>query len=99
MLEVFLRGTSPIVICPARSLEGMRIPVAWRPKIEKGQLLVISPFPVYVQRPNLETILKHNQLVAQLVRDLLILHADEPGGKVEKIAEEGLSVGKKVRRL
>jgi predicted Rossmann fold nucleotide-binding protein DprA/Smf involved in DNA uptake len=98
MLEVLLRGACSIVICPARGVEGMRVPVAWRQKIEQGQLLVISPFPSYVKRPSPETILKRNQLVAQLASELLIIHA-EPGGKVETIIQEAFSAGKPVQGL
>jgi predicted Rossmann fold nucleotide-binding protein DprA/Smf involved in DNA uptake len=98
MLEVLLRGPSPIIICPARGLEGMRIPAAWRPKLANGLLLVISPFPAYIKRPRPETVLKRNQLVAQLASELLIVHAD-PGGKVEKVAQDALSNRKVVRWL
>ena len=98
MLEVLLRGASPIIICPARGLEGMRIPVAWRQKIEKGQLLVISPFPAYIKRPTPGTIIDRNNLVAKLANELMIIHA-EAGGKVESLVEEVLSSGKKVQRL
>jgi predicted Rossmann fold nucleotide-binding protein DprA/Smf involved in DNA uptake len=98
MLAVLLRGPSPIVICPARGLEGMRIPVDWQQKIEEGLLLVISPFPAHIKRPKPETILKRNQLVAQWSSELLIIHA-ESGGKVEKIVEEVSSAGKKLHRL
>jgi hypothetical protein len=59
---------------------------------------VLTPFPVYVKRPNLATILRRNHLVAHWSSELLIVHA-EAGGKVEKIAEEALSAGKQVRRL
>jgi len=97
-LTILLRGASPIVICPPRSLDGMRIPPAWRPKIEEGQLLLISPFPAYVKRPTFETILERNRLVANLASELLIVHA-EPGGKVESLVKEFLSSGKKVQRL
>ena len=43
-LYILLRGSQPIVICPARSLERMRIPVEWRESIVKGRLLLLSPF-------------------------------------------------------
>lgn len=98
ILTVLLRGAGPIVVCPARGLEGMRIPLAWRPKLEQGQLLVLSPFPAHVKRPRPETIQKRNTLVAQLANELLIIHA-EPGGKVEALAKEAETSGKKVARL
>jgi predicted Rossmann fold nucleotide-binding protein DprA/Smf involved in DNA uptake len=95
MLEVLLRGASPLVICPARGLDGMRIPVAWRQKIEKGQLLVISPFACCIKRTKTEVVIKRNELVACLVEELLIVHADE-GGKVESLAMDALSNKKRV---
>lgn len=98
MLAVLLRGASSVVICPARGLEGMRIPVAWRQKIRAGQLLVVSPFPAYLKRPVPETILKRNQLVVELASELLIVHA-EPGGKVEALEEQARTAGKQVRSL
>lgn len=98
MLEVLLRGSSTIVICPARGLEGMRIPKAWQQKIKKGQLLIISPFPPYIRRPSYETVMERNQLVANLASELLVIHAD-PGGKVESLVNEVASNGKKVQRL
>lgn len=98
MLEVFLRGASPIVICPARGLEGMRIPVAWRQKNDKRQLLVISPFPATIKRPTYETVIERNRLVVNLASELLVVHA-EPGGKVEALVKEVASSGKKVQRL
>jgi predicted Rossmann fold nucleotide-binding protein DprA/Smf involved in DNA uptake len=98
MLEVLLRGASPIIICPARGLAGMRIPVAWRQKIEQGQLLVISPFPAYIKRSTPETVDARNYLVARLASELLIVHA-EPGGKVEMVLKVAESAGKLICRL
>jgi predicted Rossmann fold nucleotide-binding protein DprA/Smf involved in DNA uptake len=98
MLTVLLRGQSPIVICPARGLAGMRIPSAWRPKLARGELLVLSPFPGYIKRPRPETIHKRNALAAQLASELLIIHA-EPGGKIEALVNEAQAAGKKITRL
>lgn len=98
MLTVLLRGQSPIVICPARGLEGMRIPLAWRPKLAAGELLILSPFPAYVKRPQAESIHKRNLLVLEIASEALIIHA-EPGGKVEQIVRAAQRAGKPVRRL
>ncbi|MDG5996712.1 MAG: hypothetical protein E3K33_07075 [Candidatus Brocadia sp.] len=43
-LTVLLRGSQPVIICPARSIEGMRIPGTWRRPIDEGRLLILSPF-------------------------------------------------------
>jgi predicted Rossmann fold nucleotide-binding protein DprA/Smf involved in DNA uptake len=98
MLTVLLRGESPLVICPARSLDSMRIPKAWKHKIDNGQLLLLSPFSAGIKRPTTETVMQRNQLVAQLASELLIVHA-EPGGKVEAIIREAELAGKLVHRL
>jgi len=29
-LRILLRGSQPVIICPARSIEGMRIPPTWK---------------------------------------------------------------------
>jgi hypothetical protein len=39
-----LRGAQPTIICPARSIEGMRIPPEWKQAIEQERLLLLSPF-------------------------------------------------------
>jgi len=45
-LRILLRGKQPIIICPARSIEGMRIPSEWRQPIEEYRLLLLSPFEI-----------------------------------------------------
>jgi predicted Rossmann fold nucleotide-binding protein DprA/Smf involved in DNA uptake len=43
-LDLLLHGTQPVVVCPARSLEAMKLPRAWRSHISAGRLLLISSF-------------------------------------------------------
>ncbi len=98
MLTVLLRGQSPIVICPARGLEGMRIPAGWRPKLEGGQLLLVSGFSGSVKRPTEDTVHARNQLVAQLASEVLIVHA-EPGGKISALVDNIRTNRKRVKFL
>jgi predicted Rossmann fold nucleotide-binding protein DprA/Smf involved in DNA uptake len=35
-LNILLRGVQPVVICPARSIENMRIPEIWRPAVAEA---------------------------------------------------------------
>lgn len=98
MLTVLLRGPCPIVICPARGLEGMRIPAGWRPGLEAGQLLLVSAFPGSVKRPSEETVRARNRLMAQLASEVLVVHA-EVGGKVSALLDEIRAGGKSVRFL
>ena len=65
-LRLLLRGSEPVVVCPARGIEKMRIPRDWRPALDGGRLLVISPFPSTCRRPTVELAAQRNDLVADL---------------------------------
>ena len=98
VLGYLLRGTTPVVICPARGMATMRIAPAWRPALEEGRLLLVSPFPAEVERPTLGTAGLRNRVVAALAGRLLILHAS-PGGRLLKLAREALGRGQAVHCL
>ena len=53
-LRLLLRGNQPVVVCPARGIEKMQVPRDWRPALDDGRLLVLSPFPAAVRRPTSE---------------------------------------------
>jgi len=95
VLEVLLKGTCPIVVVLGRRLEGARIPAAWKTEIEKGRMLVISPFKEYQAHVKKEMALKRNDLAARIAGRVLIVHASEGGGlqgQVEKWKEENMLV-------
>ncbi len=50
-LRVFLRGSQPLVICPARGINPFQLPGDWQKKYKRGELLIISPFDASVRRP------------------------------------------------
>jgi len=81
-LELLLRGRQPVVVCPAREIERLRIPVAWRPALEEGRLLIASPFSAPQSRPTSELAIQRNRFVALLATKMLVAHA-EPGGKTD----------------
>ena len=97
-LRLLLRGSQPVVICPARSVENMRIPADWRPGLEEGSLLVLSPFPPHQRRPTADTAERRNDLVAHLARQVFIAHA-APGGRTETFALRLLAAGKSILTL
>lgn len=84
-LRLLLRGTQPVVVCPAGGIDNMRIPREWRPAIDDGRLLVLSPFPATVRRPTAEVAAQRNELVASLASRVFIAHA-APGSKTETLA-------------
>lgn len=92
-LALLLRGKQPIIICPARSLTGMRIPLSWREPLIEGRLLLISPVDATQHRVTKETASVRNALVTCLGKMLLVIHAAS-GSKTEQLCREAISIGK-----
>jgi predicted Rossmann fold nucleotide-binding protein DprA/Smf involved in DNA uptake len=88
-LRLLLRGAQPVVICPARSLERMRVPADWRVPITEGRLLLISPFPPKQNRMTAALAAQRNEFVAALARAVLVVYAD-PAGQIESLARKVL---------
>jgi predicted Rossmann fold nucleotide-binding protein DprA/Smf involved in DNA uptake len=97
-LAVLLRGPGPVIVCPARSLDGMRLKREYREPMAAGRLLLMSPFGEKVRRMTADTALTRNRFVAALADTLLIAHA-QPGSKTEQLAQEVLGWGKPVYTL
>ena len=97
-LRLLLRGSQPVVICPARSIENMRMPAEWRSAMEQERLLVLSPFPSHQRRPTAETAERRNDYVASLAAQVFIAHA-ALGSKTEALAREIAAVGKPLLTL
>jgi len=86
-LDLLLRGDQPIVICPARSIENMRIPKAWQTGIDQGQLLLLSPFEPKHKRPTTQLTEQRNRFVAALSNKIVIGHATK-NGKIATLCSE-----------
>ena len=86
-LRLLLRGEQPVVVCPARGIDNMRIPRNWRPALDEGRLLVLSPFPATARRPTAEFAAQRNELVASLASRIFIAHA-APCSKTEAFARK-----------
>lgn len=86
-LTVLLRGRQPVVICPARSIDDMRLPQAWIPGIDAGRILLLSPFPAERRRPTLQTAAYRNRFVAALATSVFVAFAS-PGGSTEQLTRE-----------
>jgi predicted Rossmann fold nucleotide-binding protein DprA/Smf involved in DNA uptake len=92
-LNVLLKGTQPVIICPARSLAGMRIPTAWRAPIQQDRLLIISPFHKRHCRPTAALAQKRNEFVAALADAVFVAYA-APGSATESLCRKILQMGK-----
>ncbi|MFN0314599.1 MAG: DNA-binding protein [Burkholderiales bacterium] len=62
-LRILLRGSQPIIICPARTLP-QRVPLEWRKAMKDGRLLILSAFRVEEKRVTTETAIRRNEFVA-----------------------------------
>jgi predicted Rossmann fold nucleotide-binding protein DprA/Smf involved in DNA uptake len=93
VFDILLRGTQPVVHCPARRLEAIRLARAWHAALDERRLLLVSPFEAKVHRATAEHAVLRNRLVAALARAVIITHA-KPGGKLHALARECAAWGK-----
>ena len=91
-LKILLRGRQPIIICPARSIENMRLPKEWRDGIDNGRLLLLSAFPKNIRRPRAAFADRRNQLVAALTDEIVFFHIT-PGGRMDKLCVQAETWG------
>jgi predicted Rossmann fold nucleotide-binding protein DprA/Smf involved in DNA uptake len=94
-LTILLRGQGPLLICPARSLAGMRLPVEWQEALPQGRLLLLSPFPEGQRRVTSQLAEIRNRFVAALAAHIFVAYA-APGGKTEQFCREVVGWGKPV---
>ena len=73
-------------------------PRDWRPALDEGRLLVLSPFPATARRPTAELAAQRNDLVADLAQRVFIAHA-APGSKTEAFASKLAESGKPLLTL
>jgi predicted Rossmann fold nucleotide-binding protein DprA/Smf involved in DNA uptake len=96
-LEVFLRGAQPVVLCPARDIQGLRLPTAWRQPLADGRLLILSPVAAQ-RRPTVALAEQRNRFVATLAETICVTHA-APGSRTERLCTALLAQGKRVYTL
>jgi len=94
-LNILLKGRQSVIICPARSIEGMRIKPEYRKPLEDGRLLILSPFSGKEKRISSDKAVRRNYFVAALATDVFIPYA-APGSKTKTFCQELLKWGKQV---
>jgi len=80
-LRILLRGSQPIIICPARGLPKRILP-EWKKPLADGRLLILSIFPQAESRITAALATRRNELVAALANAVFVAHAT-PGGRLE----------------
>jgi predicted Rossmann fold nucleotide-binding protein DprA/Smf involved in DNA uptake len=93
VFDLVLSGFQPLVVCPARSIENMRIPNAWKEAIDNGRLLLLSPFKNKHKRVTAEISDKRNRFVALLATDVFLPYA-APGSQSENLCKDIIGSGK-----
>lgn len=91
-LNILLRGTCGVVICPARSLP-KRLEPEYQKPIEDNRMLMLSAFGEKHNRPTAQTGVIRNRFVADIA-DLLFVPYAAPGGKTEAMCREIVNGGK-----
>jgi len=86
-LEVLLRGQQPVVICPARNIKNLRLPMYWRKPCAEGRLLILSPFAAHQQRPTTVLAEDRNYFVATLATHIFVAYAG-PGSRTAQFCTE-----------
>jgi predicted Rossmann fold nucleotide-binding protein DprA/Smf involved in DNA uptake len=94
MLEILLRGTQPLIRVELRNLANAQIPNEFKRPLEKGRLLLISPYPER-RRLDRDHVEERNRIVAALAERIVIIHA-EMGGKLERLCAEAIGWGSAV---
>ena len=77
-LMILLRGTQPVIVCPARGIRGMRL---------KKEVLFLSPFTEEQRRITTETAIMRNRFVSAVADSIFVAYA-APGSKMEQLCKE-----------
>jgi len=89
-LSILLQGQQPVILCPARSLEGISTSVEKKVALAQGRLLLISLFTEEERRPTTDRAQERNAVVAALADIVFVAHA-APGGKTERFCKDVLA--------
>lgn len=84
-LRILLRGTSPVIISPARGLP-KRLPAEWQEPLDKGRMLILSIFPAKLARVTADLAARRNEFVASLADEAWFAHI-APGGQMADLAK------------
>ena len=86
-LRILLRGSQPVIICPARGLENMRLPSDWKKPLADGRLLILSCFAATARRVTAALSVRRNEFVAALADEVWFAHIS-PGGGMQRLAHK-----------
>ena len=91
-LKLLLKGTQKVILCPARTTDGWRVPAGLRSAVAEDRLEIRSKFKDE-RRVTVRTAELRNEYVAELADHVLVVYAS-PAGKLESLAHRLLAAGK-----
>ena len=89
-LTILLRGAQPVIVCPARSINSMRINKEYKKPLKDGRLLFLSPFDENQRRISAKRSHYRNLFVAAMSSVIFVTHA-EPSSKTEELCRQIIS--------
>jgi predicted Rossmann fold nucleotide-binding protein DprA/Smf involved in DNA uptake len=97
-LHFLLKGSQPVVVCPARGVTGMRVRPEWKEPLAEGRLLVVSRIDAQQRRVTAALAAERNRFVAELAAAAVVVHA-APGSRTEEWCRVVLEMEKPVWTL
>jgi predicted Rossmann fold nucleotide-binding protein DprA/Smf involved in DNA uptake len=95
VFDLLRSGSQPIVVCPARSIENMRIPKTWKEAIDNSRLLILSPFEKKHKRVTAPLSEQRNRMVAVIAKEVFFPYV-APGSRSEILCKDIIKAGKQV---
>jgi len=93
-LRILLKGTSPVIISPARGI-WRRIPKELKHPIDTGRLLIVTNFDTSFNHITRKNAIERNKFIGSLVENLFISFA-VPHGILEILCRDWIKNGKHV---
>jgi len=97
-LRLLLRGPSPVIVCPARSIQRMRPRPEWKAPLKTGRMLIVSPFEDGQDRMTSKLAEQRNVFVMALADTGFFPYAS-PSGKTEGLCRRAVALGVKILTL
>jgi predicted Rossmann fold nucleotide-binding protein DprA/Smf involved in DNA uptake len=69
-LKILLRGTQPIIHCPARSIHNLRLALEQKQAVDENRLLLISPFSASYSRVTAALAGKRNEMIGAIAHTI-----------------------------
>lgn len=94
VLHYLLKGNQPIIVVLARGLK-KKLEKEFIEPLEKGRLLIVTPFENNVKRVTEKTAEKRNKIMIELADEIVVGHLNY-GGKLENVLNDAT---KKIIRI